>query len=172
MKDLIDRTTSDFDEEHGGFGTAPKFPRETVLELMLVYLREKSDPEILRMLMRSLDAMAYGGIRDHLGGGFHRYSTDARWLVPHFEIMLYDNAMLLWIYAEAHRQTGEARYAAVARGIADFVLREMTAESGGFFTALDAEVDGREGANYLWTRKEVAEALADGAAVFAGVWIG
>ncbi len=163
VKDLIDRTTSDFDEEHGGFGTAPKFPRETVLELMLVYLREKNDPEILRMLMRSLDAMAYGGIRDHLGGGFHRYSTDARWLVPHFEIMLYDNAMLLWIYAEAHRQTGEERYAAVARGIADFVLREMTAESGAFFTALDAEVDGREGANYLWTQKEVMEALADGA---------
>jgi uncharacterized protein len=160
VKDLIDRTTNDFDEEHGGFGTAPKFPRQTVLELMLIYLREKNDPEILRMLMRSLDAMAYGGIRDHLGGGFHRYSTDAKWLVPHFEIMLYDNAMLLWIYAEAHRQTGEARYAAVARGIADFALREMTAGSGAFFTALDAEVDGREGANYLWTRKEVAEALA------------
>jgi uncharacterized protein YyaL (SSP411 family) len=82
--------------------------------------------------------------------------------VPHFEIMLYDNAMLLWIYAEAHRLTGEARYAAVARGIADFVLREMTADSGAFFTAMDAEVDGREGANYLWTRKEVDEALADG----------
>jgi uncharacterized protein len=160
VKDLIDRTTGDFDEEHGGFGTAPKFPRETVLELMLVYLREKTDSEMMRMLKRSLDAMAYGGIRDHLGGGFHRYSTDAKWLVPHFEIMLYDNAMLLWIYAEAHRQTGEARYAAVARGIADFVLREMTAESGAFFTALDAEVDRREGANYLWTRQEVADALA------------
>jgi uncharacterized protein len=160
VKNLIDRSTSDFDEEHGGFGSAPKFPRQTLLELMLMYLRRHEDRELKPMLMRSLDAMAYGGIRDHLGGGFHRYSTDARWLVPHFEIMLYDNAMLLWIYAEAHRQTGEARYAALARGIADFVLRELTADSGAFYTALDAEVDGREGDNYLWTRTQIVEALS------------
>ncbi|MGD0770776.1 MAG: DUF255 domain-containing protein [Tepidisphaeraceae bacterium] len=160
VKDLIDRSASDFDEELGGFGTAPKFPRQTLLELLLVYLRENPDPELMRMLTRSLDAMAYGGIRDHLGGGFHRYSTDARWLVPHFEIMLYDNAMLLWIYAEAHRQTGQSRYAAIARGIADFVLREMTADSGAFLTAFDAEVDGKEGDNYLWTRRQVSDALA------------
>jgi len=163
VKQLIDRSTSDFDEEYGGFGTAPKFPRQTLLELLLVYLRENPDPELIRMLTRSLDAMAHGGIRDHLGGGFHRYSTDARWLVPHFEIMLYDNAMLLWIYAEAHRQTGQARYAAIARGIADFVLREMTADTGGFFTAFDAEVDGKEGENYLWTRSEVSDVLAGNA---------
>jgi hypothetical protein len=160
VKELIDRSTADFDEELGGFGTAPKFPRQTLLELLLVYLGENPDRDLMRMLSRSLDAMAYGGIRDHLGGGFHRYSTDARWLVPHFEIMLYDNAMLLWIYAEAHRQTGEVRYAAIARGIADFVLREMSADSGGFFTAFDAEVDGKEGDNYLWTRREVCDALA------------
>ncbi|MGA2440394.1 MAG: DUF255 domain-containing protein [Tepidisphaeraceae bacterium] len=160
VKDLIDRSAADFDEEHGGFGTAPKFPRQTLLELLLVYLRDNPDPELMRMLTRSLDAMAYGGIRDHLGGGFHRYSTDARWLVPHFEIMLYDNAMLLWIYAEAHRQTGHSRYAAIARGIADFVLREMTADAGAFLTAFDAEVDDKEGDNYLWTRQQVSDALA------------
>jgi len=160
VKSLIDRSSADFDEENGGFGTAPKFPRQTVLQLMLIYLRDVADAEMLRKVTQSLDAMAYGGIRDQLGGGFHRYSTDARWLVPHFEIMLYDNAMLLWIYAEAHRQTGAARYAAIARGIADFILREMTAGSGAFYTALDAEVDGREGANYLWTRDEVQSLLS------------
>jgi uncharacterized protein YyaL (SSP411 family) len=159
IKDLIDRGAADFDQQNGGFGTAPKFPQQTLLELMLAYLRGSPDAKLMSIIGKSLDAMAYGGIRDHLGGAFHRYSTDARWLVPHFEIMLYDNAMLLWIYAEAHRQTGEARYAAVARGIADFVLAEMTAPSGGFFTAIDAEVDGREGANYLWTRQEAVDAL-------------
>src|SRR5439155_11810407 len=92
-------------------------------------------------------------------GGFHGYSTDARWLVPHFEIMLYDNAMLAWIYAEAHRQTGERRYGDVARGICDFVLREMTSPQGAFYTAFDAEVDGREGLNYLWTRDEITQLL-------------
>jgi hypothetical protein len=160
LKNLIDRSTADFDDQHGGFGSAPKFPRETLLELMLVYLRDHHDRELNRMLVASLDAMAYGGIRDHLGGGFHRYSTDARWLVPHFEIMLYDNAMLLWIYAEAYQQTREPRFAAIARGIADFLLREMTSPEGAFFTALDAEVDGREGANYLWTRDQIESALA------------
>jgi uncharacterized protein YyaL (SSP411 family) len=160
VKELIDRSISDFDEEYGGFGTAPKFPRQTLLELLLVNVRENPDRELMRMLTRSLDAMAYGGIRDHLGGGFHRYSTDARWLVPHFEIMLYDNAMLLWVYAEAHRQTGEPRYAAIARRIADFVLREMAADTGAFLTAFDAEVDGKEGDNYLWTRRQVSDALA------------
>jgi uncharacterized protein YyaL (SSP411 family) len=160
LKEIIDRSTNDFDDQHAGFGSAPKFPRETLLELMLVYLRDHQDAELTRMLTRSLDAMAYGGIRDHLGGGFHRYSTDARWLVPHFEIMLYDNAMLVWIYAEAFARTKEYRYATVARGIADFLIREMTSPEGAFFTALDAEVDGREGANYLWTREQVESALS------------
>ncbi len=146
IRQLIDRAAADFDPDNGGFGAAPKFPQQTLLELLLVYLRDNPDPDLLAIVKKSLDAMAYGGIRDHLGGAFHRYSTDARWLVPHFEIMLYDNAMLLWIYAEAHRQTGELRYAAVARGIADFLLAEMTAPSGAFFTAFDAEVDAQEGA--------------------------
>jgi hypothetical protein len=164
----IQRSTADFEPMHGGFGSAPKFPRQTLLELLLVYLGgpmvQRSDPgdsdELRQQIRFTLDAMARGGIRDQLAGAFHRYSTDEQWLVPHFEIMLYDNAMLLWIYAEAHRQTGDARYAAVARGIADFVLAEMTSPAGGFYTALDAEVDAQEGASYLWTRQQVAEALA------------
>ena len=112
-----------------------------------------------RMVRHTLDALAAGGIRDHLGGGFHRYSTDAKWLVPHFEIMLYDNAMLAWCYAEAYRQFGEEHYAQVARGVLDFVLREMTSPDGAFYTAIDAEVDGQEGLNYLWTKDEIEAVL-------------
>src|SRR4051812_3349447 len=111
------------------------------------------------MLLHTLDAMAHGGIRDHLGGGFHRYSTDAKWLVPHFEIMLYDNAMLAWVYAEAFRHTGERRYAEVARGVLDFTLREMTSPDGPFYTAFDAEVDAQEGLSYLWTATEIEQLL-------------
>jgi uncharacterized protein len=161
IRERIDRAAADFDPQNGGFGTSPKFPQQTLLELLLTYLKDNPDPDLLSIVQKSLDAMAYGGIRDHLGGAFHRYSTDARWLVPHFEIMLYDNAMLLWIYAEAHRQTGELRYAAIARGIADFVLSDLTAPTGAFFTALDAETEAQEGATYLWTRAEAQEALAD-----------
>ena len=123
------------------------------------------------MLRHTLDALADGGIRDQLGGGFHRYSTDAHWLVPHFEIMLYDNAMLAWCYVEAFRQTNEPRYAEVARGIFDFVLREMTSPHGAFYTALDAEVDSQEGLNYLWTAAEIEAILGrDDAALFNTVY--
>jgi uncharacterized protein YyaL (SSP411 family) len=175
VDELIARSTSDYDSVHGGFGAAPKFPRETLLELLLVYLRDvpgtppASHPKsrVNRMVYHTLDALAAGGIRDHLGGGFHRYSTDAEWLVPHFEIMLYDQAMLAWCYAEAFGQTGRPNYAAVARGVFDFVLREMTSPDGAFYTAMDAEVDGQEGLNYLWTPEEVEPILGpDDAAYF------
>jgi uncharacterized protein YyaL (SSP411 family) len=181
-EDLIDsivkRSISDYEPKHGGFGSAPKFPRETLLELLLTYLAkspqaqiETRKSQILPPLVHTLDAMAAGGIRDHLGGGFHRYSTDAKWLVPHFEIMLYDNAMLGWVYAEAHRQTWEPRYAQVARGIFDFVLREMTSPNGAFYTAFDAEVDAQEGLSYLWTAEEVEKLLGpDDAKLFAKVY--
>ena len=165
IESLIDRSIADYDPQHGGFGSAPKFPRETLLELLLVNLAQPSSSlddrrsKLDAMLRHTLDAMADGGIRDQLGGGFHRYSTDAQWLVPHFEIMLYDNAMLGWIYAEAYRQTRLERYAAVARGILDFVLRELTSPGGGFFTAFDAEVDAKEGLSYLWTREEIEPIL-------------
>ena len=157
---LVDRSASDYDPRHGGFGAAPKFPRQTLLELLLTYNRLNPSDRRLQQVRHALDAMAHGGIRDQLGGGFHRYSTDAEWLVPHFEIMLYDNAMLGWCYAEAYRQTEDRRYAAVARGIFDFVLRDMTSPDGAFYTAFDAEVDAREGEPYLWTRSDVEATLA------------
>ena len=157
---LIDRSTSDYDRRNGGFGAAPKFPRQTLLELLLTYNRTHPSDRRMNEVRHALDAMAHGGIRDQLGGSFHRYSTDAEWLVPHFEIMLYDNAMLGWCYAEAYRQTEDRRYAAVARGVFDFVLREMTSPDGAFYTAFDAEVDAREGEPYLWTRSDVEATLA------------
>jgi uncharacterized protein YyaL (SSP411 family) len=168
---LIERSTSDYDPALGGFGSAPKFPRETLLELLLVHNRAQPDARRMRMIRHTLDAMANGGIRDQLGGGFHRYSTDARWLVPHFEIMLYDNAMLAWCYTEASAQMNEPRYAEVAREVLDFLLREMTSAEGAFFTALDAEVDGREGLNYLWTESQIQQVLgADDARIFNRVY--
>ena len=159
IDEIIDRSVSDFDPVHGGFGGAPKFPRETLLQLILVHQTIRPNEARMKMLTRTLDALAEGGIRDHLGGGFHRYSTDAKWLVPHFEIMLYDNAMLGWVYVEAFRQTGTERFAKVARGIFEFVLREMTSPEGAFYTAMDAEVDSREGLNYLWTKSEIESVL-------------
>jgi uncharacterized protein YyaL (SSP411 family) len=159
---LIERSISDYDSRNGGFGAAPKFPRQTLLELLLTYAAPERGTSPLAdrvraMVLHTLDSLARGGIRDHLGGGFHRYSTDAQWLVPHFEIMLYDNAMLAWCYVEAFRQTRDPRWWHVARGIFDFVLREMTSPQGAFYTAFDAEVDAMEGASYLWTREEVLE---------------
>jgi uncharacterized protein YyaL (SSP411 family) len=175
LDSLIERSAADYEPQFGGFGSAPKFPRETLLELLLVYLggSEISDSksQIQRMLQHSLTAMADGGIRDQLGGGFHRYSTDARWLVPHFEIMLYDNAMLGWVYVEASRQFGDRRYAQVARGIFDFIIREMTSPEGAFYTAFDAEVDAQEGLSYLWTAPEIDSILgADDARLFNRVF--
>ncbi len=167
---LILRAADDYEPRFGGFGDAPKFPRQTLLRLLLTWLesadasdaRERDTREwIVRQLTHTLTAMADGGIRDHLGGGFHRYSTDARWLVPHFEIMLYDQAMLAAVYARAARILDTPRFASVARGICDFVLRELTAVTGVFFTAIDAEVDAYEGQNYLWTREQIVAVLGE-----------
>ena len=159
VEELVERSTSDYERNFGGFGHAPKFPRQTLLEMLLVHLKRFPNDNRAKMVRHALDAMAHGGIRDQLGGGFHRYSTDARWLVPHFEIMLYDNAMLGVVYSEACEQFGEARYGQVARGIFDYVLREMTSPEGAFYTAFDAEVDAQEGLSYLWTAAEIAEVL-------------
>ncbi len=168
---LVDRSTSDYESVHGGFGSAPKFPRETLLELLLQSQIANRKSQIDKQLRHTLDAMAAGGIRDHLGGGFHRYSTDAQWLVPHFEIMLYDNAMLAWCYVEASRQYREPRYGQVAREIFDFVLREMTSTEGAFYTAFDAEVDAQEGLSYLWTAEQIEHVLGpDDAKLFNQVY--
>jgi len=159
IRQLVQRSVMDFDPAWGGFGGAPKFPRQTLLELLLTHNQIEPDDERSRKIARTLDAMAMGGIRDQLGGAFHRYSTDARWLVPHFEIMLYDNALLAWIYTEQYRQTEDRAYAQVAREVMDFVLAEMTSPEGAFYTAIDAEVEAREGGSYLWTAEQIEQVL-------------
>lgn len=164
VESLIERSTADYEQCFGGYGTAPKFPRQTLLEMLLTYVQTPGATEdaeqIKSQVLYTLDFMAEGGIRDQLGGGFHRYSTDEKWLVPHFEIMLYDQAMLAVVYTRAWQLTNEPRYAKIARGILDFVLREMTSPAGPFYTAFDAEVDAQEGLSYLWTADEVEDVLA------------
>jgi len=150
-----------FDPQHGGFGRAPKFPRSHSLSFLLRYGRRAPEADTLTMVRETLDHMARGGMRDHLGGGFHRYSTDREWLVPHFEKMLYDQALLARTYLEAYQVTGDERYAAVARDTFRYVLRDMTDPGGGFYSAEDADSEGEEGKFYVWTRAEVLEVLGE-----------
>jgi len=155
VKDLASR----FDPVHGGFGPPPKFPPHRGLALLLKTAATGGDPNGLRMATRTLDAMAYGGIYDQIGGGFHRYSTDAQWLVPHFEKMLYDNALLSDVYVDAWLATREPLYRRIVEEIAVWLKREMTAPGGGFYATLDADSDGEEGTFYVWRPAEVAAAL-------------
>ncbi len=159
------------DRVHGGFGAAPKFPQPVFLELLLDARRAAGDDDtraaIEAALRSTLTRMALGGIFDQVGGGFHRYSVDDRWIVPHFEKMLYDNGALLSVYARAAVDLREPLFARVARRTAEFLLREMLAPGGGFFAALDAEVNHREGQNYLWNRDQLALALGDADAQWA-----
>ncbi len=149
-----------FDADWGGFGTAPKFPSPSNLTFLLDLA--KHGERARQMLVTTLDFMARGGIQDQLAGGFHRYSTDGRWLVPHFEKMLYDNAALARLYAAAAPLAPESMgFARVARRTLDFVLREMTGPDGGFLSAIDAETDGHEGAYYTWTAEELRALLSD-----------
>ena len=160
-----------FDPEQGGFGTAPKFPHATDLVLCLRAALRGDDSDALTIVRVTLSRMADGGIHDQLGGGFCRYSVDAEWTIPHFEKMLYDNGPLLGLYADFARVTGEPRYAAVARGIVDWLTREMRAADGAFFSSLDADSEGEEGRFYVWSRDEVRAALpAEDFAVAAPHW--
>jgi uncharacterized protein YyaL (SSP411 family) len=155
------RLRRDFDAVHGGFGPAPKFPAPMTLEFLLRAWRLNQDPETLRAVTVTLDRMADGGICDQLGGGFARYSTDARWLVPHFEKMLYDNAQLAHCYLEAFRATGSRRYAEVAIATLDFMLSELATDEGGFASALDADSEGEEGRFYAWEHEQLTVVLAE-----------
>jgi uncharacterized protein YyaL (SSP411 family) len=148
-----------YDADNGGFGGAPKFPRPVQLDLLLRWARRRDDGAARRMVEHTLAAMAAGGIHDQVGGGFHRYSTDARWLVPHFEKMLYDNALLAVACLDAYQVTGRSDFAAVARDILAYVAREMTAPSGAFYSASDADSGGEEGAFFVWTPDELLAAL-------------
>ncbi len=148
-----------FDATHGGLRRAPKFPSNIPVRLLLRYHRRTGDAQALAMATLTLDKMAAGGMYDQVGGGFHRYSTDERWLVPHFEKMLYDNALLAVAYAEAFQVTGRADFARVVREVLDYVLREMTSSSGAFHSATDADSEGEEGKFFYWTGKEVEQVL-------------
>jgi len=148
-----------FDEQHGGFADAPKFPTPHNLLFLLRHWRRTGEARSLEMAERTLQAMRLGGIWDHLGGGFHRYSTDARWLVPHFEKMLYDQALLALACTEAFQATGKQEYQETTRDILGYVLRDMTAPEGGFYSAEDADSEGEEGKFYLWSVPEVSKRL-------------
>lgn len=165
----------EFDEKNPGFGIAPKFPRPAVFNFLLRYRYRTRDEAALRMTLDTLKAMAAGGIHDQVGGGFHRYSTDNRWFLPHFEKMLYDQAQLASAYLDAYQITHEDFYAATARDILDYVLREMTGKDGQFFSAEDADSatdaakpdDKTEGAFYVWSQSEIEKLLdAKDAAIF------
>ena len=150
-----------YDPKWGGFGSAPKFPTPHSLAFLLRYGIQKGETEAWHMAVNTLEQMARGGIYDQIGGGFCRYSTDEQWLVPHFEKMLYDNAMLLWAYAEGWRQTRRPLFQAVAQETADYLLRELRGPQGGFYCSQDADSEGVEGGYYLYTPAEVRAVLGD-----------
>jgi len=159
LDDAFESLRNSFDAVNGGFGTAPKFPQPANLSMLLSYWQRTADNQALNMVEKTLDAMADGGIYDHIGGGFHRYATDAQWLVPHFEKMLYDQALLSKVYLQAYQITRQERYAQIAREIFDYVLRDMTDPAGGFYSAEDADSEGREGIFYLWDPEQTASVL-------------
>ncbi len=155
----VTQFAEDFDAKHGGFGGAPKFPPATGLSLLLHCYHRTKDAHTLTMVRTTLDAMAAGGMYDHVGGGFARYSTDERWLVPHFEKMLYDNALLARVYVEAYQVTGDTNDRRVACETLDYILKEMTSPEGGFYSATDADSEGVEGKFFVWTPEEIRAAV-------------
>jgi uncharacterized protein YyaL (SSP411 family) len=160
-----------FDRTHGGFGSAPKFPHSMDLRLLLRVWHRFGDQHSLHVVRHTLDKMAMGGIYDHLGGGFARYSTDARWLVPHFEKMLYDNALLVPVYVETFQATLDRSYRDVAEETLAYVRREMTSPEGTFYSTQDADSEGEEGKFYVWTAQEIEQVLGkDLAALFTDVY--
>lgn len=162
----IDHIDTRFDPRNGGLGNAPKFPPDHAIGLLLSHYRQNQDPKALQMITATLDNIARGGIRDHIGGGFHRYATDARWRIPHFEKMLYNQALLAHNFLTAFEITKKSAYRIAAEEIFSFISSEMTDGNGGFYSAIDAETDGEEGAYYTWTEEEIRLVLADSAEFF------
>jgi uncharacterized protein YyaL (SSP411 family) len=148
-----------YDSQHGGFAAAPKFPQPGMLSFLMVYHHRTGNEEPLAMVENTLKKMAAGGIHDHLGGGFHRYSVDAQWRVPHFEKMLYDQALISKAYMQAYQITGEPVYEKVVRDTFTYILRDMTAPQGGFYSAEDADSEGVEGRFYVWTPRQIDACL-------------
>ncbi len=153
--DSSEKIARAYDSDHGGLGQAPKFPNAGVYELFLRHFHQSKSERYLEMVTHTLMEMAQGGIYDHLGGGFHRYSVDAKWLVPHFEKMLYDNAQLLRIYSQAYMITQEPRFKSVVEETAGYLLREMLHSEGGFYSTQDADSEGEEGKFFVWTTEEI-----------------
>ncbi len=152
---------AEYEPNHGGFGRAPKFPRPSQPAFLFRYGKRYKDEEAIRMVLHTCDRMAAGGMYDQLGGGFARYSVDEKWLVPHFEKMLYDNAQLIHLYLDAYLISGEEKHAAVVRDILRYLFRDMTHPDGGFYSAEDADSEGHEGKFYAWTKKEMEEILSE-----------
>ncbi|MCK5379688.1 MAG: thioredoxin domain-containing protein, partial [Acidobacteria bacterium] len=160
-----------YDAIEGGFGTAPKFPSPHNLLFLLAYGEAVGDDKAIDMVSNTLKKMRQGGIFDHVGFGFHRYSTDKEWLVPHFEKMLYDQAMLLLAFTEAYRLTGREEFADTAREVIEYVDRDLKSSDGAFFSAEDADSEGEEGVFYLWTEEQLIEVLGkDDASIVHTVW--
>ncbi|MCC7563718.1 MAG: thioredoxin domain-containing protein [Methanobacterium sp.] len=151
--------SNNFDYEYGGFGDYQKFPTPHHLLFLLRHWKRKDDVNALTMVEKTLDAMVQGGIYDHVGFGFHRYSVDQQWILPHFEKMLYDQALLVIVYTEAYQATGKKRYMEAAQEVLEYLLRDMRSSEGGFYSAEDADSEGEEGKYYLWTADEIIKIL-------------
>lgn len=167
---IVDRAAqqllAQFDATHGGFGGAPKFPPHGTLALLIDRYERTKDPALLEPITKTLDAMWLGGVHDHIGGGFHRYATDTHWLLPHFEKMLYDNAQLLMLYADAYALTSNDRYRDAIEDIYAWLSREMTSPGGAFYSAIDSGEVGKEGEAYVWSAEQLNNVLDDGDATW------
>ncbi|MGV9199745.1 MAG: thioredoxin domain-containing protein [Promethearchaeia archaeon] len=161
LKNAMEQLSARFDDENGGFGSAPKFPTPHNLFFLLRMWKRTENKKVLKMVEDTMQAMRKGGIYDHIGYGFHRYSTDSEWKLPHFEKMLYDNALLAIAYIETFKETKEGRYAQTAREIFTYIFRDMTSSEGGFYSAEDADVEGEEGKFYIWKMEELESVLTD-----------
>ncbi|MFW5488397.1 MAG: thioredoxin domain-containing protein [Desulfovibrio sp.] len=166
----VDELKQAFDQKNGGFSEAPKFPTPHNLLFLMRFAKRNLDTGCMDMVIRTLDAMRRGGIRDHIGGGFHRYSTDEAWLLPHFEKMLYDQALLMLAYTEAHQLTGRLRYQRTVRQIGEYCIRNMRHLDGAFYSAEDADSEGEEGQFYLWTFEELQKVLGKDLDLFKKVY--
>ncbi|MGB9603788.1 MAG: thioredoxin domain-containing protein, partial [Limisphaerales bacterium] len=159
LEKAVEMAKSIFDPQYGGFGSEPKFPQPPLLRFLLQQGALRNDHQLYEMVLFSCKAMANGGIHDHLGGGFHRYAVDKHWILPHFEKMLYDNALLLYLYAEAYQISKDIFFYKVAKNIVGYLVRDMRSPEGAFYCAEHADSEGIEGKFYLWTLDEIASVL-------------